>query len=601
MENYNLLQYTIIQSKQSTLQENSKVNRKPAEDDIVPEQAQNLIESSKINVVQDNADTITINGKTVGIYGCENVEELDDAAIIGGASSTNPIEMADNLPKLATTTYKNFTPEEISNIKQAIYNLHHNINPPTPTPIDPEPNPNPDDESENKQTFINSSYDSFCDAESMFTYLNRITNGEITKSTGISRKQLIKLTENETAEETNSGFFGTLNRIFNNVNFNTNDDDVLSFDEINNFIGEELGTDAFAYLNKVNAYTNEIQEQYMLLTPQEKLDFVIEKTVEYLDCAGLEKQKAALERLMSETDTSNTNYAAKRGQIVMIPIANTPDGLTVLGAYQSAAFKYTYTPNGTDPSQRYTGVSHAYDYDSNGIDRGITLNSKLLNNNWYELVNTLVHELTHAAAYLYYPNPTYTIDEENKISLVFNQEQQLGAIKDILVADGLYEFYCNNFANIVNNRAITIPTGVHQGESAYDRLMYMLECQWGEYAAYQVDADYMDSIAGDIFNSFGNYWGNNDIATSVLGAQEASTIHNHIDNGYNTAGLTIGQFAEFMGIEYSDVVDADHDGIISFGDYYWENGEKVDAYSKEAKPDWDWATYNKNRNWSWSA
>ena len=600
MENYNLLQYTIIQSKQSTLQENSKVNRKPAEDDIVPEQAQNLIESSKINVVQDNADTITINGKTVGIYGCKNIDELEDVSTVVSTSSTHPVDIADNLPKFATTTYKNFTPEEISNIKQAIYNLHHNVKPPTPTPIDPEPNPNPDDESENKQTFINSSYDSFCDAESMFTYLNRITNGEITKSTGISRKQLVKLTQNETAEETNSGFFGTLNRIFYNVNFNTNDDDVLSFDEINNFIGEELGADTFSYLNKVNNYTNEIQRQYMLLTPQEKLDFVIEKTMEYLDSAGLEKQKAALERLMSETDTYNTNYKAKRGQIVIAPIANTPDGLTVLGAYQSAGFMYSYTPNGTDPSQRYTGVSYGFDYDSENADRGITLNSCLLNYNWYELVDTLVHELTHAAAYKYYLDPACIQVGENSYNLRFSVSQ-LETIRDILEADGLYEFYCNNFANIVNNRAITIPTGIHQGESAYDRLMYMLECQWGEYAAYQTDADYMDSIAGDIFNSSGNSWRNNIVTTSISGAQEASTIHEHIDNGYNTAGLTISQFANFMGITYSDVVDADHDGIISFGDYYLENGEEVDAYSKEAKPDWDWSTYNKNSNWSWSA
>ena len=51
----------------------------------------------------------------------------------------------------------------------------------------------------------------------------------------------------------------------------------------------------------------------------------------------------------------------------------------------------------------------------------------------------------------------------------------------------------------------------------------------GEYIAYQADADYLDSIGGDIFTKGSNM--------SVDGEDEQQTIIDHIDQcGYNDGG-----------------------------------------------------------------
>ena len=52
--------------------------------------------------------------------------------------------------------------------------------------------------------------------------------------------------------------------------------------------------------------------------------------------------------------------------------------------------------------------------------------------------------------------------------------------------------------------------------------------QWGEYAAYQVDADYNDSIGQDIYKKS---WDNS--TTAVDGPNEKQTIDDHIKSSYD--------------------------------------------------------------------
>ena len=60
----------------------------------------------------------------------------------------------------------------------------------------------------------------------MFDYLETLTSSwdanKITKDTGISRSQLIKLTQHDDWEDANHDFFGTLNRVFSELDGDDN-------------------------------------------------------------------------------------------------------------------------------------------------------------------------------------------------------------------------------------------------------------------------------------------------------------------------------------------------------------------------------------------
>ena len=606
MENLNFLSYTV---KRNVIANN------PAEQPIVNSKINYYSNSAQtLENVLSTGDVLLIGNKKVNLFGsASNIDRI-------GITEVFPIQNSPVNQIKFSTAYKSFTPAELSKIKQMIYNLHQPLQDiddtaggnDNPTEVDPgNDNTSGNTEDNNtgnegtptvttKSTFIGEQYDSFCDAESMFTYLERITNGEITKDTGISKSQLIKLTQNETAEDNNYDFFGTLNRIFDNQNFNTNEDSILSYDEINAFIGDELGQDYLTYLIKVNSYANELQSYYSQLEPQEKLEFAIEKTQQYLEAAGLTKQQGALTRLIEQEDTFNTEYSAKCGNIVMTKIESDNDDYITLGAYSSMGFSYSYNSNSEKTSEKFpfTGTIWGWDNDEEDFDGGITLNEEMLNYNWYELVDTMVHELTHATAYKYYPDPAYKyVNGEGCIQYSYDQ---LETIKDILEADGLYDFYRENLPNIINEEVL-IPTGAHAGENAYDRLMYLLESKWGEYTAYQTDADYVDSIAGDIFNSENNIWNNNEMTTAVSGPNEAETIQNYINSAYNTAGMTLTKYAASYGVDIQDINDNDENSLISYGDTIGRGDGEYSIYSKEAEPDYEWATYEKNKNWSWNA
>ena len=185
----------------------------------------------------------------------------------------------------------------------------------------------------------------------------------------------------------------------------------------------------------------------------------------------------------------------------------------------------------------YNGTTHevsvwASDDDLASDDLGITLDSSLLEKNWYELVDVLVHELTHATASQFYtqnstdPYETASLTQSNILELY-----NMGYIDATE-----YQYYIDNWASVVSNA------------DDINRLFYLASCAWGEYVAYQTDADYVDSIAGDEFDAA-------NMTTAVDGPDEKETIENHIDAAYN----------------------------------YNEDGTRKEAY--EAVPDWQWWTY----------
>ena len=600
----NLLQYTV----------SKKINLVPVSDTNIEASISDI---SKVNLYpvggDANVDVITVGGSDVDLFG--NISDTELVNLYGGGTKvstpTNNIKFA--------TTYKNFSPQEISDIKQAIYNLYKsgNLNKGNSstgstggsggtsgtgstggtggsdgtsgtgstggsegtggsgTPVE-------------KASFLTD----FCDVDTMFDYLKLLSGGEVTKDTGITRAQLVHLTQNEAWEENNSNFWGTLNRIFNVLDTDSTKD-VLSYDEIKSFIGEELGEDVADYLNKVNRFTKQLQTEYSRLSNQKKLEFVIARTREYLEAAGLDKQLKALNRLLSETDTYNTDSSIKVGQIVMKKISSDKNGYTTLGSYRSSAYRWEYDDK-DDNDNPFTVNSFAGDTDdkSEDFDGGITLNKEMLNYEWYYSVDVLVHELTHATASQWYPSTCTS----GRYSDLVNQES-VDKLYDVgVLTNEEYQYYKDHLDNMY------LTTATEEETEYWNRLMYLLECQWGEYAAYQVDADYVDSIAGDIFNASGNAYGNKSMTTAVIGEDEADIISNHIEGAYNNVGMlgmSIAEFAEAYGYDVSEINDEDGNGIISLDDTITKNGQKISIYSKESKPDYEWATYDKNQNWTW--
>ena len=370
----------------------------------------------------------------------------------------------------------------------------------------------------NKKSFI----DEFNDTTSMFEYLNSL-DPSITAETGITRAQLIALTQNDDWEDSNYDFFGSLNRIFDVLD--KDDNSTLSFEEIKAFIGDEIGNSIVTYKNKVNTYAAEIQNKYSHMSDQQKLEFVLEKTEEYLRAAGLTMQLNALNKLKSQTDTHNT---IKVGNIAMADLneGNT-SGYITLGSYTCLAGAFEYEYNGTT----HEVSVWASDEDTATDDLGITLDISLLDKNWYELVDVMVHELTHATASQFYTpasNPTETASLNlSNIKTLYD----MGFIDETE-----YNYYNDNWATVVSN-----PDDVN-------RLFYLTSCAWGEYVAYQTDADYVDSIAGDEYDA-------GRLTTAVDGPDEKQTIIDHIDGGYNT------------------------------------NEDGTHKTAEEAVPDWKWWTY----------
>lgn len=382
-----------------------------------------------------------------------------------------------------STTYKDFSPAEISKIKQQIYDLHN-------------------------QSFIAD----FSDTETLFEYMNSV-NPEITKDTGVTREQLIAFTQNDDWEDNNYDFFGSLNRIFSQLDTDSNA--TLTYDEIEAFIGDELGYNFQQYKNKVNLYSEAIQSEYEQLSAQEKLEFAIDRTREYLEASNMTAQLGALDRLLNETDLYNTIHV---GQISIADLnENNNSGYITLGAYNYYAWTTEDYDNGVNVGD-FSIFSHDNDDNEDGADLGITLDVSLLDENWYILVNTLVHELTHATAYRYYSETTPGAVNQETLDKLF----KLGALDE-----AEKDWYIDNWSNICNAESGSIFA------QKLDRLFYLASCAWGEYTAYQTDADYNDSIGQDVYAEYAD-----NSTTAVDGPDEKQTIMDHIDASYNDENST---------------------------------------------------------------
>ncbi len=400
-------------------------------------------------------------------------------------------------------TIEDFSPSQIANIKQIIYDLHNKGGGST-DPVEP----GDDDDGEEdvpKPSFI----DEFDDVESMFDWLHE-QDPSISKETGITRAQLIQFTQNDDWEDANSDFFGAINRIFDVLN--KDGDEYLTVDEIKALIGDEIGTSTSAYLSKVESYAAELDSYYSTLSDQGKLEFAIEKTREYLEAAGLTAQLEALERLLAGTDTHNAVHV---GQIAFGEFVS-ENGVTTLGAYNSMGFQFTY--NGMN----YT--VYLSDADTETYDGGLTLNIDYYRDrSWYELVDTLVHELTHATAYQY----THFTEEGYVTSIdqsLIDKMYNAGA----LTADE-YSYYSANINQLIQDAVVDGVYDPNAFSEELQRFYYLTYTLWGEYSAYQTDADYVDSVAGDVFER-------GESTTAVNGPDEKTTIENHIKNLYNQDG-----------------------------------------------------------------
>lgn len=468
-----------------------------------------LIKEVKSSKIQN--DSLETDANYLNYQYTDDSVKVFDVNSIGATLSDKAIEKlcAKTLPELSpaaqstklSTTYKDFSPAEITKIKEVIYALHNSESVVPDTPVNP-----PQTE---KKSFISE----FGDTETMFEYLHNV-NPAITKETGITRTQLITLTQDDNWEDANGDFFGSLNRIFDALDKDNNA--VLSYNEINAFIGEELGEDILSYHNNVQAYSDKLQEEYSALSGQEKLEFAIDKTREYLEASGMQSQLDALDRLLGMEDIYNDIHV---GQISIADLneGNT-SGWTILGAYTPYTYQWNYEKDGkTYGVSVFASDDDFTDEDGNEIDLGITLDISYLEEGktWYELVNVLVHELTHATAYQYSAQDGSTSIEWN----IVEQLHDLG-----YMSDDEYNWYDKNWAE-------------DWDEDKFDRIYYLSTCAWGEYVAYQADADYLDSIAGDIFDK--------DQVTAVDGEDEKQTIIDHIDASYNEEGKPEEAYPDF--------------------------------------------------------
>ena len=590
MENYNLLSLTY------KIRDNGRKTIYSAETDgnvvvnSTMNQGYDLIEVQRAIVNQidhtlEDGDSAMLNGKVVNAFGTVSDEVIEN---IFNTTVPELVPVKTPVIKFAST-YKSYNPSDIAKIKGIIYAIHHPDDPsPTPstapeptvsgepdegTSVEPtssdepgtdvstepstevsgEPSAEPSGEGTGK-SFITDKYNNFYNAETMFEFLSTATGGQVTKSTGITRAQLIKLTQNELAEADNKCFFGALNRIFDNTtHFNKDGNEVISFEEIDNFFktlgfGDELGEDPSAFLNKINQYTEEIQTQYKSLSNQKRLEFIIEKTKDYLNAAGLTKQLNALNRLSGERDTANSSAAAKVGQIVIADLnGGATSGVITQGAYSSSCsvaslgspINKTWNVNASS-HPKASGTPYEIglwftDSDQGGADLGLTLDISLIQDGypWYAAVDVMVHELTHATA------SQYTGDDDDARLLknfAYSEIEKLHSKGAISEADwAYYQAHKDESINdIYNNSGMSQLSEFMQ---VVADLMYATNCMWGEYAAYQADADYMDSIAGDVFNNAnGNSFGNRQVDTAVASAAEKDAIINHIWTLYDNSG-----------------------------------------------------------------
>ena len=457
------------------------------------------ISDAKLNAMYCAGDVVTMRDEGNVTEG-EGVASAEGATGTGGATGTDGTAGAGGILAGATKGDSDV-------IKATLYNYFHP-----------------------KINFINTGY-SFNNTDELFAWFE--AQGIKGAKTGkkITKADLTQLIhKNEANEDANADFLGILNRAFSEKGA----EDTITYKEINNLLIKAAGTDAKVdvgeFKSKVEQYAAKVQKEYeKCKSNDEKLEFILQKTQEYLDAAGLTVQKAALTRLITEDGTKNTNPDPKypqtcsKGQIAFADYGTNPEGL--LGQYNAGMCPpYTYTNN----SKTYAVGLWATDNDEEGggNDLGITLWDGYLNVTkypWYTVVATLVHELTHATAYFYYYTQTNRLPVPTEAGIRHMLES--GVFGELGENHEDYKLLMQ-----LANGTISMDYLYNLNESGIDnrieRIAYLITTMFGEYRAYQTDANYYDTIGADVIEP--GIWG-----TNVPGSREREVIENHVDDGYN--------------------------------------------------------------------
>ncbi len=450
------------------------------------------ISDAKLNAMYCAGDIVTMRDAGNVTEG-EGVASAEGATGTGGATGTDGTAGAGGILAGATKGDSDV-------IKATLYNYFHP-----------------------KINFINTGY-SFNNTDELFAWFE--AQGIKGAKTGkkITKADLTQLIhKNEANEDANADFLGILNRAFSEKGA----EDTITYKEINNLLIKAAGTDAKVdvgeFKSKVEQYAAKVQKEYEKCgNNQAKLEFILKKTEEYLDAAGLEIQKAALDRLKNK-EAENTdpkkNQVCHVGQIAFADYGENRNG--ILGQYSALESIFTYV----NSAGTYSVGIWATDNDNDAfpatgeyVDLGLTLWDGYLDVNtypWYAVVATMVHELTHATAF-YYCTPTSSLSIPTEAGIehmlntgVFKRREDDPDYKLLLsLANGT-------------------KTMGSLDEQTLSRIAYLITTMYGEYRAYQTDADYLDSLGADVMDIPGKW------VTNYDGSNEKKMIEDHIDSGYN--------------------------------------------------------------------
>ncbi len=513
--NNDLLTYTLRKNIEASVDASSKA-----------------VANTSLKNIENDTDTLTIKGEVIEASGVMTDEEYAKAveALRQKALSNSKLATKLTLEDLKSENYQS----EITGIKTAIFNYYHQGLYVLPA----------QDTSTytflNVQTTDNKTEIAFNGTDELVSWLKGTNNWDDEKS-GLPLANLVKLTQDDRLEDAHQDFFGQLNRAFSNYYANgvlsTNskldkdgDSTIISYDELKNFFAEIDTLDEMKTL--VQKYSDELQAQYDKLDLQGKLEFGIAKTREYLESMGMQDQLNALDRLLKMQDLHNDVHCGQ------ISLADLNKGKNVYnegmdeGAYNYMAY-WDYDSSGSDYRYKNSNGTNCFkdfagDTDDKDSDLGITIDYRVVDKNydenaqaynlgnWYNLVNTLVHELTHATAYQYYD----AVGNGEITQKGLDYLEKIGAIQkgeyDIKTVQSWYNkvIYDSDW-----NRTYVPPELL--------RLEYLGYTAWGEYYAYQKDADYVDSIGGDVLDP--------EIATAGNGIDEKNIIDRHIKNNYNSS------------------------------------------------------------------